>query len=743
MSQTTVTPPFSILEPGLPILSQQKITWNLDDYSVSESSQNNTIPCTDRLLVIPNFLSSEECSDLLDQCAKKQQFESVAAEYPQSYRNSERVIFKDKAIANRLWKLFEENLNCEDLSRNVHPFGLDSAGRWVACGVNECLRFSKYVEGNYFRPHIDGQFVRNDHERSIYTLLIYLNDDFEGGETRFMKPFNDDDLRVAQQKEQQDLTVVKVKTTSRRNREMEKKRAKMGIPPSCQEIESAQPTSPSTSEAQKHFHLLYTLKPSLGMCALFNHDLFHEGMVVTKGTKLILRTEIMFKRVDSKTVPRDEGFEKSTLYQKIAAMLNESDALEKRGQVGEATKLYISAQDLLMKSGRSMDHLLNKSYFHYKSSSYKKPNVLDYIENELTELPEEMLLHVFSFLSDKDMCKKILTLNKYFNALGRSPQLWQKIYRRNWSDDKTFGYLKQQQHRDDLEDWYFTTITRRYFEKEFVTVCIDMRTKKTMYGLFNSENEKTVESMVSYRIGGHYSFFGLHRCVLGSKQSLRPCPCLHTSGTLKDIKALQFFVSLIYKDLSLCHERHPLLCSLPPQWMKDEETYRQVLSMMMEMRIPAACMAPRHLLVAMAHQLPTCIVIEWDDCGISVSAVIDNFLNRADTKFLQMVTDEITLERLVKRLFVSEHSFIPSSITSFISGKDIHTRKQLLENIIVTGNWKEEYTSLLSVALKDKLELPQSCSIVVGNTFDAYYGAKIYCCLPDFRSKCTFWPGKE
>ncbi|KAF0972133.1 hypothetical protein FDP41_009829 [Naegleria fowleri] len=728
----------TILEPGLTIRSNQKITWNLDDYSVRDSFQNKPSPiqCSDRLIVIPDFLSSEECSSVLDQCAKKQQFESIATEYPQSYRNSERMVFKDKSVAHHLWKLVQENLDCEELSRKVHPFGLDSNGRWMSCGVNECLRFSKYEEGNYFRPHIDGQFVRHDHERSIYTLLIYLNDDFEGGETRFMKPCNPDEEEEQPLVEQKAKDSV-VKQKNRRDRETEKKRVKMGIPSSSSETSNhIQQVVSINPEKKKHFHLLYTLKPTLGMCALFNHDLYHEGMIVTKGTKLILRTEIMFKRVDSLTVPRDECFERSEFYKRIASLFTASDDYEKKGQVREATELYITAQDLLMESGRSMDHVLNKSYFHYKTcSSYKEPNVLDFIENELTELPEEILLHIFTFLADKIICTKILTLNKYFNVLGRHPQLWQQIYRTNWGEDKTFGYLKQ---REELEvDWYFSTITRRYFEKDFVTVCIDMRKAKTMYGLFNSDHEKTVESMVSQRKGGH--------CMLGKHSSWKAHPCLQSSGSLKKLRTLTFFISHIYKNLNLCLGRHPLLFSLPPQWMNNEETSLEVLNMMMEIRIPAACMAPRHLLVALAYQLPTCMVIELDDCGVSISAVIDNYLSKTDSKFIHVTVDDIEMtcpQKLVHKFFYSEDSFIPSLIREFTSGKDLLTKKQLLENIILTGNWNQEHINLICNSLK-QTSLSQTCNFVIGNIFDAFYGGKIYCSLPDFRSKCTFWPGKE
>lgn len=39
-----------------------------------------------------------------------------------------------------------------------------------------------------FAPHYDGVFVRSPDEMSVYTVLIYLNDDFGDGNTHFFHP---------------------------------------------------------------------------------------------------------------------------------------------------------------------------------------------------------------------------------------------------------------------------------------------------------------------------------------------------------------------------------------------------------------------------------------------------------------------------------------------------------------------------------------------------------------------------
>ena len=56
---------------------------------------------------------------------------------------------------------------------------------WNVCGLNERFRYYRYEVGQYFAPHFDGCFRRSDVEESLFTFMIYLNDDFEGGETKF------------------------------------------------------------------------------------------------------------------------------------------------------------------------------------------------------------------------------------------------------------------------------------------------------------------------------------------------------------------------------------------------------------------------------------------------------------------------------------------------------------------------------------------------------------------------------
>ena len=88
-------------------------------------------------------------------------------------RNNRRVIIDDFKIARDLW---------QRVQTHIPPV---LKGR-QALGLNERLRFYRYDVGQYFAPHYDGCFRRDNGEESLLTFMIYLNDDFEGGETKFV-----------------------------------------------------------------------------------------------------------------------------------------------------------------------------------------------------------------------------------------------------------------------------------------------------------------------------------------------------------------------------------------------------------------------------------------------------------------------------------------------------------------------------------------------------------------------------
>lgn len=129
------------------------------------------------IFLIQDFLTKKECNHFIEK-GKEEKFKKAKVNVHgkqvmiQSVRNNERVMFKDEELANTLWE-------------KLKPFMPETFGKYKVKEVNELFRIYKYTKGQRFKMHRDGSFQRNDKECSFFSFLIYLNQDFEGGETYF------------------------------------------------------------------------------------------------------------------------------------------------------------------------------------------------------------------------------------------------------------------------------------------------------------------------------------------------------------------------------------------------------------------------------------------------------------------------------------------------------------------------------------------------------------------------------
>jgi len=87
-------------------------------------------------------------------------------------RNNDRVIVDDVELAARLWRQVGSFMPTMRLGRQVR-------------GLNERFRFYRYTPGQKFAWHADASFVRANGETSLLTFMIYLNEGYRGGATRF------------------------------------------------------------------------------------------------------------------------------------------------------------------------------------------------------------------------------------------------------------------------------------------------------------------------------------------------------------------------------------------------------------------------------------------------------------------------------------------------------------------------------------------------------------------------------
>ena len=129
------------------------------------------------IYVVPEILSREECDEYIVWSERigfgNAPVSEVGGDIVRpEIRNNARVMIDDEKTAAFLWHRIKAEV----------PAFLN--GRQVR-GVNERLRFYRYDPGQQFAPHVDGSFLRSSGEQSLLTLMVYLNEGFEGGETIF------------------------------------------------------------------------------------------------------------------------------------------------------------------------------------------------------------------------------------------------------------------------------------------------------------------------------------------------------------------------------------------------------------------------------------------------------------------------------------------------------------------------------------------------------------------------------
>ncbi|CAF4100244.1 unnamed protein product [Rotaria sp. Silwood2] len=94
----------------------------------------------------------------------------------------------DDRFARILWQRLRLSNGITKLVSNKKPLGFNVQGDWELSGVNKATRSNKYRQDEHFAPHKDAQYAPNGDERSLFSLVIYLNDNYKQGETKFYFP---------------------------------------------------------------------------------------------------------------------------------------------------------------------------------------------------------------------------------------------------------------------------------------------------------------------------------------------------------------------------------------------------------------------------------------------------------------------------------------------------------------------------------------------------------------------------
>ncbi|PVI06742.1 oxidoreductase domain-containing protein [Periconia macrospinosa] len=243
---TTPTPipfPVGFLDGPAPNLTRTKIDFEKDGLP---PFKNNWA------VVLDGVLSQDECKTLLNVVESTTDGEweramvNVGGGFQMLYEDTRkcgRIIHDNEELAAKLWARLESAVPeihvLHDWERvtGLGPWKRNET--WKMTRLNERMRFLKYVGGEYFKAHCDGNYQTPDgKERSYFTLHLYLNDaegQMEGGATIFHDWTMTQELRI---------------------------------------------------------------EPKAGRVLLFQHrDLLHSGGDVLSGVKYTVRTDIMYTKV--------------------------------------------------------------------------------------------------------------------------------------------------------------------------------------------------------------------------------------------------------------------------------------------------------------------------------------------------------------------------------------------------------------------------------------------------------------
>ena len=179
------------------------------------------------LSLINNVFSDEECSNLII--------------YSESIGYVQASSYIDKYKKEHFFLEIRKSLRCvidsidfsKILYKRIAHIIPNNYNDMKFCEINPRFRFLKYNDGDFFAKHTDEHYKNDKNEISLITLLIYINDDYEGGNTKFL----------IDDKNENDISIT----------------------------------------------------PKIGLICLMDQNILHEVPKLISGIKYVIRTELMYK----------------------------------------------------------------------------------------------------------------------------------------------------------------------------------------------------------------------------------------------------------------------------------------------------------------------------------------------------------------------------------------------------------------------------------------------------------------
>ena len=248
--------------------------------------------CDNKIFTLDNVMSPTDCDNLI-RTATDAGFNKSSVSGGghgrtgrEDARTSQFYVMINPAISNSLWNKIKPHMppDVSHLSASGYVSNTHVAKEWKPVKVNDRLRIYKYEVGEVFPEHIDYKMCRKVYKNgkqyqqmTFMTLLIYLNDSFEGGQTGFWTCHDE-----------------------------------IGKKEHCRFLRA--------SENKPH---QVVVNPSIGMALINDQNLLHEGMPPTKGTKYVLRTDVVYERELPvhekvlKTLPQDYFKDREEEWEKL------------------------------------------------------------------------------------------------------------------------------------------------------------------------------------------------------------------------------------------------------------------------------------------------------------------------------------------------------------------------------------------------------------------------------------------
>ena len=212
------------------------LSWNSGELSLVDTPLR---ALQAQITEIPNVFTAAECSRISGQAEtvglSAQKYNDASRAQPRARTN-----LSDESLVKTIWtRICDRVPPLEQIyarhSPSQPPSDVSHAD-YAPVGVNPFLRVYRYDVGTRFPPHEDTPYIAPDGQRSFLTVLLYLNDEFSGGETIFYV-------------DHKDSTVGSI-----------------------------------------------AIHPKAGAVVIFPHELWHEGTEITAGWKYVMRTEVMYAR---------------------------------------------------------------------------------------------------------------------------------------------------------------------------------------------------------------------------------------------------------------------------------------------------------------------------------------------------------------------------------------------------------------------------------------------------------------